>query len=260
MKEAPEEERFRDLLLNERGRILGFREETRESWRVLQQPERWLQETAQKENLSRSIDQLDRIEKDRVEAIDRALRKIETGSYGFCEKCGDRIDDARLEAVPWAPLCISCAAGGGEPEGFRAVETRGRDLSPDLESMSCEERVTAITEELREDGRIDSQELDLACEGEKVFLRGFLPSEEEHQVLLHILEDRLGLRHIVDEIAINRQLWEREDRTVGMTEDRKAREDETLLQGERENDEVHEAIQEGTPTLAPDELIPEKPE
>jgi DnaK suppressor protein len=40
--------------------------------------------------------------------VDRALGRIDAGTYGSCERCGKPIDPARLEARPWAPLCIDC--------------------------------------------------------------------------------------------------------------------------------------------------------
>jgi DnaK suppressor protein len=42
--------------------------------------------------------------------IDRALEKIESGTYGLCDLCGERIGDARLEALPAASLCVDCAS------------------------------------------------------------------------------------------------------------------------------------------------------
>lgn len=47
-----------------------------------------------------------------VVEIDRALQKIEDGTYGVCEQCGDSIPDARLQALPYAALCVSCKSGG----------------------------------------------------------------------------------------------------------------------------------------------------
>lgn len=47
-----------------------------------------------------------------IEEIDRALGKMERGSYGLCEHCGEKIAEARLEALPYASLCVSCKAGG----------------------------------------------------------------------------------------------------------------------------------------------------
>jgi RNA polymerase-binding transcription factor DksA len=38
--------------------------------------------------------------------IDDALRRLDAGTYGICEECGKPIDEARLEAVPWARYCI----------------------------------------------------------------------------------------------------------------------------------------------------------
>jgi RNA polymerase-binding protein DksA len=42
--------------------------------------------------------------------IDAALRRLEEGTYGVCERCGDAIAAGRLEARPTARTCITCAA------------------------------------------------------------------------------------------------------------------------------------------------------
>ncbi|MBO0730168.1 MAG: TraR/DksA C4-type zinc finger protein [Acidimicrobiaceae bacterium] len=47
-----------------------------------------------------------------IAEIDRALAKIEAGTYGACEQCGQAIPEARLEALPHAALCVSCKSGG----------------------------------------------------------------------------------------------------------------------------------------------------
>jgi RNA polymerase-binding transcription factor len=44
--------------------------------------------------------------------VDRALVKMETGAYGACERCGQPIAVERLEAIPWATLCIACKQKG----------------------------------------------------------------------------------------------------------------------------------------------------
>lgn len=41
--------------------------------------------------------------------IDRALQRIEDGTYGKCTECGKEIPVERLEAYPWASLCIEDA-------------------------------------------------------------------------------------------------------------------------------------------------------
>ena len=40
--------------------------------------------------------------------INEALRAIDNGTYGFCEACKKPIKEARLKALPFAKLCISC--------------------------------------------------------------------------------------------------------------------------------------------------------
>ena len=44
-----------------------------------------------------------------VRLIDNALKKVEDGSYGTCDVCGEPIPTARLDAIPYATTCISCA-------------------------------------------------------------------------------------------------------------------------------------------------------
>ncbi len=44
--------------------------------------------------------------------IDRALAKLAEGSYGRCDACGGEIAPERLEALPWAALCMACKAAG----------------------------------------------------------------------------------------------------------------------------------------------------
>jgi len=46
----------------------------------------------------------------RLESVDYALRQAQEGAYGICERCGQPIDPARLEAVPETTLCIKCKA------------------------------------------------------------------------------------------------------------------------------------------------------
>ena len=43
-----------------------------------------------------------------LEEVERALHRIEDGKFGICEDCGQEIAKARLEALPWAALCIDC--------------------------------------------------------------------------------------------------------------------------------------------------------
>lgn len=40
--------------------------------------------------------------------VDQALEKLEIGTYGICDRCGQKIAPARLETLPWATLCHHC--------------------------------------------------------------------------------------------------------------------------------------------------------
>jgi DnaK suppressor protein len=44
--------------------------------------------------------------RDLTEKIDRALERIDEGTYGLCERCGKPIEKARIKALPYATLCI----------------------------------------------------------------------------------------------------------------------------------------------------------
>jgi DnaK suppressor protein len=43
-----------------------------------------------------------------LQAIDEALMRIEKGTFGICRDCGEPIAEARLNAIPWTRVCISC--------------------------------------------------------------------------------------------------------------------------------------------------------
>ena len=44
------------------------------------------------------------------EQVERAMAKLDRGTYGKCEDCGKSIASERLEAIPYATLCIDCKA------------------------------------------------------------------------------------------------------------------------------------------------------
>ena len=43
-----------------------------------------------------------------LKLVTDALARFDNGTYGLCVNCGHEIDAARLEAIPYAPLCLSC--------------------------------------------------------------------------------------------------------------------------------------------------------
>ncbi len=42
--------------------------------------------------------------------MDEALRKLEDGTYGICNECGEDIDEGRLKVMPFTTLCVKCQA------------------------------------------------------------------------------------------------------------------------------------------------------
>lgn len=46
---------------------------------------------------------------DLLRKVDTALTRIERGEYGVCDSCGNDIPTARLDALPYATICVDCA-------------------------------------------------------------------------------------------------------------------------------------------------------
>jgi DnaK suppressor protein len=47
--------------------------------------------------------------RDLLQKIDRALSRIDAGTYGICERCGKPIEKARVKALPYVSLCLKDA-------------------------------------------------------------------------------------------------------------------------------------------------------
>jgi RNA polymerase-binding transcription factor DksA len=45
-----------------------------------------------------------------LERIESALERMEDGTYSECEECGSKIPKKRLDAIPYAAMCIKCAS------------------------------------------------------------------------------------------------------------------------------------------------------
>ena len=78
------------------------------------------------------------MESETLRRIDEAILRLGGGRYGLCSECGEKIAEARLEALPFAVTCRDCQeneegaaaerAGGSAP---RESESRGRGVSKD---------------------------------------------------------------------------------------------------------------------------------
>jgi len=45
-----------------------------------------------------------------LDRIESALERVEDGTYGTCEECGAKIPKTRLNAIPYATMCVKCAS------------------------------------------------------------------------------------------------------------------------------------------------------
>jgi RNA polymerase-binding protein DksA len=104
-------EHFRELLLEERRRVTDAIEYLHaENAGSMQDeaPETGLADTATL-TLDRELDySLEEHSSYVLKEIDAALGRIETGTFGMCGRCGKPIAEERLEAMPYATLCIEC--------------------------------------------------------------------------------------------------------------------------------------------------------
>jgi len=118
---AVDTERFRGILEEERQRVLDainyLHEETPgsledETEEIVGNSDNHLGDTATA-TLDREIDySLEENSEQVLRAIDGALRRIDEGTYGTCETCGQPISEERLEAIPYATQCIDCRRKG----------------------------------------------------------------------------------------------------------------------------------------------------
>lgn len=110
-------QRFREALLEERQRVehalATLRDEhpgslDEEVEEIAGTSDNHLAETATA-TLGREIDYtLGENSEEVLAQIDAALKRIDDGTYGTCTNCGREIPEERLEAYPWASLCIDC--------------------------------------------------------------------------------------------------------------------------------------------------------
>jgi len=72
--------------------------------------------------------------REQMAEVEQALHKLELGTYGLCDICGQPIAPERLEALPWANLCLSCKI-----HQARSPENKNPGSSADLTRMDLAE-------------------------------------------------------------------------------------------------------------------------
>lgn len=68
-------------------------------------------------------------EEELLRKVDQALKSIREKTYGVCEECGEVINGERLEALPWATMCVKCQSKEERGE----LRRKRQDLDFDVE-------------------------------------------------------------------------------------------------------------------------------
>ena len=103
-------EKLKDVLLRKRGEILAASTGTRPLPESADVNSRQgdLADQASGNNEVHIALKLKQTDAKILQAIEEALVRMEKGTYGICRDCGDPIAAARLEAIPWTRVCITC--------------------------------------------------------------------------------------------------------------------------------------------------------
>jgi DnaK suppressor protein len=103
-------EKLKDALLRKRGEILATSTGTRPLPESMDVNSRQgdLADQARGNNEVHIALKLKQTDAKILQAIEEALIRMDKGTYGICRDCGEPVAAARLEAIPWTRVCITC--------------------------------------------------------------------------------------------------------------------------------------------------------
>ena len=128
----------------------------------------------------------------------------------------------------------------------------------DYQNLNDRELKLSILDNLKNDGRLDLEELEISCRKGVVYLEGIIPSEIEHQILLRTLTDVMGFSSLIDRIQINELDWEREDVAPGTVDPEPTPYEQMLYDEEPYTENIFESEEDEIPYDLPDKVPPEK--
>jgi DnaK suppressor protein len=101
---------LKNLLLNQRDELNHRIQQRRQELVVEQEPDDEVGLALRNSSAGMAIANIER-ELRTLAEIELSLRRIETGDYGVCGLCGEKIPLTRLKAIPWTRCCVDCAGG-----------------------------------------------------------------------------------------------------------------------------------------------------
>jgi RNA polymerase-binding protein DksA len=106
-------EKMKELLLAQKREILDTLIATNADFRAIvdEMDPKDFADVASDDIDRKMIEALGSQEIKRLRAIDAALSRINQGKYGSCMKCNKKIPPERLQAIPYAVLCVDCQKG-----------------------------------------------------------------------------------------------------------------------------------------------------
>ena len=114
LKDLDMEEAFlrkmRNILLTQKKEILRNLASESEDFRTIieDMDPKDLADVAADDIDRKTLEALGSVELRRLQLIESALSRVENKKYGLCAKCGKKIPRERLEAIPYALMCINC--------------------------------------------------------------------------------------------------------------------------------------------------------
>ena len=104
-------ERIRELLLQQQAELQALKEDSMESGDVVELDQSRVGRLSRMDAMQsqQMAQETARRRRQQLQKIEGALRRIESGEFGYCYICGDEIDAQRLNIDPTTTRCIGCA-------------------------------------------------------------------------------------------------------------------------------------------------------
>ena len=103
---ATDLKRYQDILLEKRQGLTNVPSRSTVADETMRAGD-WVDHSSQENDLHVNL-ALNQTDTKLLRAIDQALHRIESGTFGICMDCEETIPNARLDAVPWTRVCVTC--------------------------------------------------------------------------------------------------------------------------------------------------------